>query len=108
MHDEVAHMGVIYGALRGTFPGSMGGGVIWKYAHDINFIEIFEFNPFQISQLATKYEMEELFRCLGLIVRHVFVPILAWFRVWLGRGVAIVYSKLVGAQHAMIDAFTSL
>ena len=108
MHDKVAHMGIVDSPLRSTFPGIMGGSVVGKDAYDVNFVEVLELNALQIGQFTTKYEMEQLLWSLGFAVGHVYVPMIARPRAWLGRGAAFVYSKFVDAKCAKRGIFTTL
>src|ERR1700754_52565 len=48
MHDEVAHMGVVYGLLCLRPPRRMGRGVIREQADDFHLIEILECRMFEI------------------------------------------------------------
>src|SRR5882757_552565 len=62
MHDEVAHMGVVYGLLRLCPPRRMGRGVIREQADDFHLIEILESRVFEIGEFAADYEMKQLLR----------------------------------------------
>src|SRR5579883_372094 len=66
--DEVAHVSVVHGSLRLGFPRRVGGGVVGKDAHDVELVEVLEFDVLKVDQLAAEDEMEELLRC-GL-ARH--------------------------------------
>jgi len=40
MHDEVPHMGVVHGPVRGVFPGVVGLRIIRIDADNIEFLEV--------------------------------------------------------------------
>src|SRR3954470_5513865 len=58
MHDEIAHVGVVYGLLRLCLPRRIGGRVIGKNADDFHLIEILEGRVFKIGQFAADHEMK--------------------------------------------------
>src|SRR5688500_18849249 len=60
MHDEITHLGVVDGALRGTFPGVIGLFVIRKNADDVEIIGVFELGAAEILEFAAEYEMQKL------------------------------------------------
>src|SRR5882757_1114339 len=62
MHDEVAHMGVVYGLLRLRPPRCMGRGVIREQADDFHLIEILEGRMFEIGEFTADHEMKQLLR----------------------------------------------
>ncbi len=71
MHDEISHVGVIYGLLRLRLPGRMSRRVIRKYPDDFDLIEILEGRVLQIGEFAPDDEMKQLLRRM---IRHVFSP----------------------------------
>src|ERR1700704_6259882 len=62
MHDEVAHMGVVYGLLRLRPPRHMGRGVIREQPDDFHLIEILEGRVFEIGEFAADDEVKQLLR----------------------------------------------
>ena len=70
MHDEIAHVGVVDCPLGSTLPGSLGRRVVGKDADNVEFVEIFELNTFEIRQFTAEYEMEELLGLIGIFIRH--------------------------------------
>src|ERR1700682_4279625 len=67
--DEISHMGVVNGLLRLGPPGRISGGMVRINANDIELVEILEFGPFQIGELAAEDEMKQL--TAGMLIRHV-------------------------------------
>ena len=72
MHDEIAHMGVVNGLVRGSLPGLMSLCVVRINTNDIEFVEIAEFDFGEIFQFSAEYEVEKLF---GLKIGHCFFPV---------------------------------
>ena len=58
--DEIAHMGIVDGALCFGLPGDKGGGVIGKQAHHMQGGDIFEDVLCGGYQFATKDEVQGL------------------------------------------------
>lgn len=62
MDNVVAGLGAVYRALSGAAPGFVGLGVIGINAHDVQFVEIIEFDlAGEIFQFAAKDEVQQLF-----------------------------------------------
>src|SRR6476469_6395355 len=60
MDDEVAHLGVVDGALGGGFPGSLGFGIARENADDIELRHILELVLVESDELAAEHEVEKL------------------------------------------------
>ena len=61
MNDEIAHMGIVDGALRGPFPSIICAGVVRIHTDDIELIQVLELDALQVSQNAAKHQMKQLF-----------------------------------------------
>src|ERR1700722_10339307 len=58
MHDEIAHLGIVDGALRLGLPGRVGAGIVRIDTDDVDLVEIFEFHALNTIELAAKYQVE--------------------------------------------------
>src|ERR1700682_5038881 len=92
--DEISHMGVVNGLLRLGPPGRISGGVVRINANDIELIDILEFGPLQIGELAAEDEMEQL--SAGMLIRHDLA-----FRLGIGPA-ATAYPN--SASHSRVSA----
>ena len=73
VNDEIAHMSVVHGALRGALPGPVGAGIIGEDTDDIEVGRIAEIRPFQILKFAAEHKMEKLMghaHYLGSLLRR--------------------------------------
>jgi hypothetical protein len=66
MRHEVAHMGIVYGGQCLRLPSPMRGLIIGKYADNINVVEIAELGALKIEELASEYEVKQLFAAFVL------------------------------------------
>src|SRR6185312_479509 len=75
MHDEVAHMSVVNGAVGGVLPGVVGLRVVWVDADDIELLEIAELDFAERRKLASEHEVKQLLTAfLGAVLcRHVLI-----------------------------------
>lgn len=62
VHDVVAHLGVINGALRGALPGPVRLGVVQEDADDVEFRQVQELGFTERFQFATENKMQKLLR----------------------------------------------
>src|SRR5258708_19925300 len=69
VNDEIAHMGIVNSLLRLGLPCRISSGIVRINADDIEPIEILEFGPLQVGELAAEDEMEQL--ATGMLIRHV-------------------------------------
>ena len=60
MHDEIAHMRVVDGAVGGVLPGVVGFRVIRIDADDVERLQVAELDPVERGELAPEHEMEQL------------------------------------------------
>ena len=67
--DEVAHHGVVDGAVRSALPGGKRLRVVGVDADDIEVLEIAELDALERGELASEYEMQQLLRWL-LVSAH--------------------------------------
>src|SRR6188472_4034199 len=74
MHDEVAHMGIVNGAVRSVLPRVIRLRVIWVNADDVELFEIAELYSVERGELPSEHEMKQLARpFLGAVLRsHVW------------------------------------
>src|SRR5204862_2123534 len=69
VHDEIAHQGIIDGALRAAFPRRIGGRIVRIDADDLELLQILEFRRVEYLQLAAEHQMEQLLRsCFGHVL----------------------------------------
>ncbi len=55
VHDEVAHMSIVYCLLCLRLPCSLSGLIIWVDANNIEVLKITELNGTELFQLAAEY-----------------------------------------------------
>ena len=60
VNDEIAHLRVVDRLLRFGLPCRVGGRVVGIDADDIELLEIFEFNPFDVRELAAEHQVQQL------------------------------------------------
>ena len=60
MHNEIAHLRVVDGALGGALSGVIGLFVIRKDANDVEIVGIFEFGALQVLEFTAEDEMQKL------------------------------------------------
>src|SRR5688572_2682668 len=59
--DEIAHAGVVDGALRGAFPSVVRRFVIRERADEIDFAQILELGAVEALEFAADDEVQQLF-----------------------------------------------
>jgi len=62
MHDEIAHMRVVDGALGSAAPGLGGFLVVWINADNVEFFGVFERDAIKLRELAAEHQMKKLLR----------------------------------------------
>ena len=60
MHDEIAHLRVVDGALRLRLPGRVGGRIVRIDADDVELVEILEFDAGDALLLDAELQMKKL------------------------------------------------
>ena len=80
VNNEVAHAGVIDGALRRAFPGVVGLAVVRIGADEVDGLEIDELRTIEVLHLAADDEVEKL----ALVFAH--VPSAAGLLARVGQG----------------------
>ena len=69
--NEVTHLSVVDGTLRGGFPGFFGLRVVRIDTNDVEFVEILELNGVEICEFTSKHEVQKLFSsAFGLFLAH--------------------------------------
>src|SRR5262249_7725498 len=62
VHDEIAHLRVVHGALRLRLPGRVGARVVRVEPDDVDLVDVLEPDVIDIRQLTAENEMQQLLR----------------------------------------------
>src|SRR3989337_3391297 len=60
MHDKVAHMGVVDGAVSGVLPGVIGPRIVGIDADNVERLEVAELDLVERRKLASEHEVKHL------------------------------------------------
>src|SRR4029077_12910741 len=71
MHDEIAHMRVVHGAVGGVLPSVIGLRVIGVDADDVEGLEVAELYSLERGELSPEHEVKQLLLLRAKLCGHV-------------------------------------